>query len=117
MSYLFLAAAFILNASANIVLKFAAVRGFSLAEFVRGEWNGAHALAFAAAVLFALNLLFYLLALRTIPLSVGYPVMVGMTFVITTGVALFLGERITLIPAIGLALILLGIVLVVRTAV
>jgi|SRR3989344_2373833 len=114
MPYLFLFLAFTCNAAANIILKLAATSGFSFGGFLRGEWSLAHLYAGVAAALFALNLGFYLVALQKIPLSVGYPVMIGMTFVITTGAALALGERMTVLHAVGLALVFLGVFLIVR---
>ncbi len=111
---MFLALAFTLNAAANVLLKFAAANQFSFSALFRFEFTAAHLYAASAAVLFALNLGFYLLALRSVPLAVGYPIMIGMTFVLTTGAAILLGERITLFQAIGLAMILLGVVVTVR---
>ena len=115
MSYLYLAIAFSLNAGANILLKLAATSGFSFGSLLAGQWNKGHLLALIAAILFAGNLGAYLIALENVPLSVGYPIMIGMTFVITTAAAIYLGESITPIRALGLALVMLGIVVVVRT--
>src|SRR3989338_8448065 len=103
MPYLFLFLAFTCNAAANIILKLAATSGFSFGGFLRGEWSLAHLYAGVAAALFALNLGFYLVALQKIPLSVGYPVMIGMTFVITTGAAFPFAERISVLPPMRLA--------------
>lgn len=114
MAYIYLILAFTFNAAANVLLKIAATNGFSFGGFLKGDWTRAHLIALAAAFLFALNLCFYLVALARIPLSVGYPVMVSMTFFITTAFAIYMGEKLTLAHAIGLALILLGLVLVVR---
>ncbi|MDZ4284813.1 MAG: hypothetical protein U1A28_03240, partial [Patescibacteria group bacterium] len=93
MAYLFLTLAFALNAAANILLKVAASRGFSFGELLRGNVTIAHGIAALASVLFVANLGAYLVALSRIPLSVGYPIMIGMTFVIVTASALFMGER------------------------
>lgn len=114
MGYFYLALAISFNAVANILLKFSATKGFSFGGLLRGEWTWAHIYAVIAAALFALNLGFYLAALQRLPLSVGYPVMIGMTFVITTGAALALGERVTVLHALGLAAVFLGILLIVR---
>lgn len=112
MAYAFLTAAFVLNAAANILLKVAASRGFSFGELLRGNVTASHGIATLAALLFAANLGAYLVALSRIPLSVGYPIMIGMTFVIVTGHALVMGERITLLGSVGLAAIFGGITLV-----
>ncbi len=114
MGFAFLTLAFICNAAANILLKLAALQKFSFADALRGQWTLATLEAGAAVGLFALNLVFYLLALERIPLSIGYPIMVGMTFFITIGASLLLGERISASHAAGMALILLGILLIVR---
>ena len=116
MSYLFLALAFLCNAAANVLLKLAALGDFSFGTLLKGQFTIATGYAAAAVVLFGLNLCFYLVALERIPLSIGYPVMVGMTFFITIGASVFLGERIQLIHAIGMALILSGIFLIARIA-
>jgi multidrug transporter EmrE-like cation transporter len=108
--------AFVANAAANVLLKMAALNGFSFGGFFRGEWNLATLTAGVAVAIFGLNLCLYLVALEKIPLSVGYPVMVGMTFVITTIASLAFGEKINLIHAFGMALIFAGILLVVRFA-
>lgn len=114
MSYIFLALAFSFNAAANLLLKLAATSGFSFHTLIAGEWNKGHLFALIAAVFFAANLGAYIVALEKIPLSVGYPIMIGMTFVITTAAALYLGERLSALHALGLALILLGVFVVVR---
>ncbi len=116
MAYALLTLAFICNASANLLLKLAATRGFSFGAALRGQWTQAEYIALAAAVFFGLNLVSYLAALQRIPLSVGYPIMIGMTFVITTGAAFFLGEKLTYIHIVGLTFILLGLIIVARAA-
>ncbi|HEY4513812.1 MAG TPA: hypothetical protein VJH69_00625 [Candidatus Paceibacterota bacterium] len=113
-SYLFLILAFSLNAAANILLKIAATSGFSFSSLFAMQWNRAHLIALGAVILFAGNLAAYLLALEKIPLTVGYPVMIGMTFVLTVGFASYFGERLSLIQLAGLLLILVGIFMVVR---
>lgn len=113
MAYIFLVAAFVLNAAANILLKIAATRGFSFGALLRGEVTVAHGIAALAMVLFAANLGAYLVALSRIPISVGYPIMIGMTFVIVTSFALATGERITGLEVIGFMAILGGILIVV----
>lgn len=116
MHYLFLTAAFVCNGLANILLKIAALKQFSFSALLHGQFTSASLYAASAVVLFAFNLGFYLVALERIPLSVGYPVMVGMTFFLTIAASLFLGERINLQHALGITLILVGILLIVRFA-
>ena len=116
MPYLFLFSAFICNAAANVLLKIAALKGFSFGALFRGDFNSSTLTAGVAIFFFGLNLCLYLVALEKIPLSVGYPIMVGMTFLITTAASLMLGEKINLLHAMGMALIFAGILLVVRFA-
>jgi small multidrug resistance pump len=116
MAYLFLIGAFICNAGANILLKLATLKQFSFGGALKGDWNLGTLYAGLAIALFGLNLLLYLAALAKIPLSIGYPIMVGMTFLITIGASIFLGEKISLVHAVGMALILGGVFLIVRFA-
>lgn len=114
--YVFLGLAFVCNAGANVLLKLGASHSFSLSALLRGEVTLAHIYTGSAVLLFALNLGFYLMALRGIPLSVAYPVMVGMTFVITMGASFFLGEHIGIVHIIGVTLLLAGMFLIVQFA-
>lgn len=117
MSILFFILAFIANGSANVLLKLAAVHGVPLDSLVRGTVTVGHLYAAAAAFLFAINLVFYLLALKHIPLSVGYPVMVGMTFVVVSVSSIFIfRESITSAQVVGYILIACGMMLILRFA-
>lgn len=107
--------AFIANAVANVWLKIGADRGvqldWSLGIFKLVEL---HIYLIGGVLLFALNVLFYISALRVLPLSIAYPVMVGMSFLIANLLAIFfLHETLSWQHVIGYALILLGITLVV----
>lgn len=105
MHYVFLSLAFILNALANILLKIGAKNGFQLNNFV----------AIAGLILFAVNVIFYFMALRTIPISTAYPVMVIMSFLIINGAAyFFLDEQIHVYQVAGYFLIVVGLILVFR---
>lgn len=114
MQYALLGAAFILNAVANIFLKQGAEKGIVLTTLhpyalVLQHWE------FLLGILcFGLNALLYFFALRTIPLSVAYPVMVGMSFAIIGSYAIFiLGETVTVHDVLGYLLIFAGVLLVV----
>ncbi len=113
MAYLFLILAVSLNATGNVLLKLGSQHGLDLADrspiaLVAGNWQ----LLLGCAV-FAANILFFFLALRALPLSVAYPVMVGMTFLIVSSASLFLfREHISILQYIGYAGIILGLVLV-----
>lgn len=118
MGFLYLAIAFITNAVANVLLKVGADKGVTL------DWSlglpkllSLHSYLILGVALFAINVLFYIAALRMLPLSVAYPVMVGMSFIIANATAfIFLQEGISWQQVIGYALILGGITLVVSYA-
>jgi multidrug transporter EmrE-like cation transporter len=114
--YVFLGLAFVCNAAANVLLKLGATHNFSLASLLRGEIDIAHVYTVSAVIFFGANLAFYLFALKAIPLSVAYPIMVGMTFVITTAASLFLGEHLSITHLIGITMILGGILVIVQFA-
>lgn len=113
MAYLYLALAFTLNSVANILLKLGALRGLSFSggplAIIEANWQFLLGLS-----IFALNVIFYFLALRTLPLSVAYPVMVVMGFLIVNSYALLtLHEPIMTGQFIGYVLIVIGLTLVV----
>lgn len=104
MAYLWLTLAFGLNALANVLLKLGATKGLAL-----GNWQLLTGLFF-----FAINVVFYFLALRALPLSVAYPIMVAMSFLLINGYAFMtLGEPVTPLQMVGYVLIIGGLVLVV----
>jgi undecaprenyl phosphate-alpha-L-ara4N flippase subunit ArnF len=115
-AYLFLAAALTLNALANVLIKYSmedrarplfAVQGTVLAPVASYlTWS------FLAGIFcFAMNLLCYSLALRTLKLSIAYPLMVSLGYI---AILIFqwmfqMGERLTLYQYVGVGLILVGI--------
>lgn len=113
MAYLYLALAFCFNGLANILLKAGAAQGIALGGGLIAVLGKNWRLLLGVA-LFAGNVPFYFLALRTLPLSTAYPVMVAASFLIVNGYAFFaLTEPMTLIEVAGYVLIILGLVLVV----
>lgn len=113
MAYLFLSLAFTLNAVANVLLKIGATRGLSLSgslvSLIANNWQ-----LIVGLTLFALNAIFYILALRTVPISVAYPVMVLMGFILINGYALtMLHESLGPLQVFGYALMIVGLLLVV----
>lgn len=118
MAYLFLIIAFILNTVANVLLKSASSLGvvgsvFVPYEFIVGNWKLLLGLLF-----FASNVLFYFLALRTLPLSFAYPIMVAMTFILVNAAAVyFFSEHISFMQVLGYITIVVGVILVVSTSV
>ena len=113
MGYILLGVALVCNALANFLLKlgshdFAAVRSVGL---MRGIFTNYTLLS--GLVLFAINVVFYALALSKIPLSHGYPVAVaGGLIIITTLSALYLHEQVGLWQVVGISLMIIGIVCV-----
>jgi multidrug transporter EmrE-like cation transporter len=113
MGYVFLGIALALNATANILLKIGATHLGSLAgpNFIGRLATNYHLLAGLA--LFALNVLFYVLALTRLNLSIAYPIMMagGVAIVVSASI-LLLQEALTNRQVIGLSLLIVGIVLV-----
>lgn len=113
MGYVLLGIALVLNATANVALKlgstqFAAWHDVGVVRAVLGNYA-----LMAGVVLFACNVVFYALALSRIPLSVGYPIMVGGALIIVVLISvLYLRESVTLVQMLGLCLLVAGMVLV-----
>lgn len=114
-SYALLAVALTLNALANVFLKVGSAR--------LPEWSDpallsrlfANPYLLLGLVLFALNVLVYATALARLNLSVAYPVMVaGSMIVVVVLSAAYLKEAVTPVQLSGIALLILGIVLVSR---
>ena len=112
--------ALVLNASANLMLKFHA-------RYMKPEdlqFSGVHSLwglfvrnwlLWLGLFCFATNVLFYRFALGKIRISLAYPIMVGGGFVIIAVIAWrYLAEALSLTQWAGVGLILAGIVLVAR---
>lgn len=116
-----LAFALVLNAGANLMMKFGVKRmdgnslhldqGFSgIVQALINNW-----VLILGLFCFATNVLFYTYALKKIPISLAYPVMVGAGFAIIAVVAWrYLGESLSVGQWLGVGLILMGIVLVAR---
>lgn len=121
-----LAAALLLNAAANLMIKFG-MRGIELDLAGAGLLDNGpvgllrlilrHWILLVGLGCFALNVVFYAFALARLPISIAYPIMVAGGFAIIVTVAgLLLHERLTPWQWIGVVAILLGVVLVARDA-
>jgi len=113
MAYLYLASALLLNAIANILLKVGASRQMStegsLFAILASYWPVG-----LGIVLFALNVVLYFLALRSLPISLAYPVMVVGGFLLINSYAVFfLKEEISTTQIVGYLCIVAGVLLVV----
>ena len=105
--YLFLALALMLNATANVLLKNGAAEVGSLGEpnLVGRLVTNYHLLA--GLSLFALNVVFYVLALTRLNLSVAYPIMMaGGVGIIAAVSVLLLQEALTMRQGVGLFLLM-----------
>lgn len=112
MGYVYLLLALSLNALANILLATGARRGITLSGSIP-EILSANAAAIAGLAFFAANVGLYFLALRSLPVSVAYPIMVGTGFLLVNGYGYFVfGEGISPLQILGYGAIVLGIVLV-----
>jgi small multidrug resistance pump len=110
----FLAIAIVLNAGGNFLLKLGADKGLSLStqEGILGLFRD-NVYLLAGVVLFGINVLFYAAALRALPLSVAYPVMLGSVFIIVgISAVVFLHEAITPWHIVGYGLVFSGVLLV-----
>lgn len=113
--------ALILNATANLMMKFG-VRRFHTSGITlqQGPWAVAWGfmtnwVLVLGLVCFASNVLFYTYALSGIKISIAYPIMVSGGFVIIAIVAWFyLGETLATGQWVGVILILVGVYLVAR---
>jgi len=115
MVYVFLIGALVLNATANILLKTAAVVP-APSELSLWSLISTYRVGILGLVLFCLNVGLYFLALKSLPLSVAYPVMVGGGFLIVGMYAWFmLNEHITAPLIIGYILIFVGVLLITTT--
>jgi len=116
--YLLLGIALVLNAAANLLMKHAALQA---AQVARPEGLAGLAQTYLNApfltglACFGLNLLAYTQALKKLPLSIAYPTMVSLGYVIILVVSWFVfQERLTLPRYVGAGLVLAGIWLLVR---
>lgn len=114
-SYILLAIALTLNAVANVFLKVGSARLPAWSEPALLPRLFTNPYLLLGIVLFALNVLVYAAALARLNLSVAYPVMVaGSMIVVVVLSATCLKEVVTPVQLSGIALLILGILLVTR---
>lgn len=107
-----LVVALVLNASANVFLKAGSevLREGLTKEVLIAAVTNPYLLG--GVCLFALNVLCYTFALSRLPLSLAYPAMViGGLLIITTVSVLIFGESLSYLQVGGLALIVVGVIL------
>ncbi len=119
-AYLLLAFALVMNALANLLMKQSALRSVGDGPVPIGGLTGlVHtylSLPFVAGIVcFGLNLVAYTQALKKLPISVAYPTMVSLGYLIILVVSWFVfQERLTLPRYLGAGLMLIGLWLLVR---
>lgn len=116
MSWFVLTIAICLNAAANILIK-SGMNGYraqGILQLIRDRWFSP---AIAGGVLcFVLALIAYSLVLAKTNLSVAYPLMTGLGFVIIScASAILFHEQIGLVQILGYTVIIFGVWLVSRT--
>lgn len=118
--HVFLVGALVMNAGANVLIKYAATRAVAapLAENASLFARITHLISpffIIAVALFGMNLVAYSIALRTFKISTAYPIMVsgGYVLILIAGWFLF-QERLNPSQYAGIGLILGGLWLVVR---
>ena len=116
MGTVFLLVALVLNASANILMKLGAselatLQGLGIGQAVLRLLTNYY-LVFGL-IFFALNVMFYVVALSKINLSVAYPIMTTGGFLLISIFSIFyLRESLTILQIVGIALMAIGITLV-----
>jgi multidrug transporter EmrE-like cation transporter len=115
-AYAFLGAALVLNAAANLLVKYAALRHPGAAAGAGGALQTYLSLPFLAGLCcFGLNLMSYTQALKKLPISMAYPLMVSIGYLIILVVSWFLfGERLAPVKFAGAGLMLVGLWLLTR---
>lgn len=110
-AWIWLSLAIVGSSGGNLLLKFASQRGttgfetFLSVPFLVG------------AALFGGGLMCYMRALRTLPLAVAYPTVVGASILVISAMAMvFFKERLTTSYVFGVILIFAGLVLLTRNS-
>jgi multidrug transporter EmrE-like cation transporter len=115
-AYLFLAAALIFNAAANLLIKYSAIHHPGAPGAGASALQAYFTVPFAAGVVcFGLNLLAYTQALKKLPISLAYPLMVSIGYLIILAVSWSLfGERLAPVRYAGAGLMLVGLWMLAR---
>lgn len=113
MNYLYLTLAFLFNALGNILLKIGSAKGLYLNFFPLETFLKNNIYLIIGFVFFVSNALFYFLALKHIPVSLAYPIMVTASLILVGSYAFIAGgEVFTYNHVIGYAFIVLGVAIV-----
>ncbi|MBI4836382.1 MAG: EamA family transporter [Candidatus Abawacabacteria bacterium] len=114
MTYLFLALAIVFNATANILMKLGAQRMGGLTLNIEGLKRFlTNPVIWAGIISFGLTLLLYTYVLSKMKLSVAYPLMTSLGFLIVVSFSVFyLHESIHWLQMVGLVLVIGGLYLI-----
>ena len=105
--------ALILNSIGTVMFKLAANRGGFVLHGSLFSILSHNYLFILGCFLFALNAIFFVLALRTLPLSIANPIQMILSFIIVGIVSISLfHERLDYMQLIGYALLVLGVVII-----
>jgi len=115
-TYIVLGLAIIFNAIANILMKIGMLRVYSSANiFHMVSKSVAHPVIPLGIISFIFALICYLFVLSKLNLSVAYPIMTSMGFLVVIVASwAFLKESITTIQIVGFAFIILGVWIVAK---
>ena len=115
-AYAFLVLALTLNALANVLIKYSMSRPVHPILPVHGPLAPFLSWPYLLGLFcFAANLGCYSMALRTLKISMAYPLMVSLGYLVILLFGWFLfGERLTAVQYVGIGVILVGVWLVVR---
>ena len=115
-TYVVLSLAIVLNALANILMKVAMLKQEKTTDIITMvKQSLTNPVLFLGLISFALALVAYCFVLAKINLSIAYPLMTSLGFLIVILVSwLFLGENITRIQIVGFTCIIAGVWMVAR---
>ena len=115
-TYVVLSLAIVLNALANILMKVAMLKQAKTTDIITMvKQSLTNPVLFLGLISFALALVAYCFVLAKINLSIAYPLMTSLGFLIVILASwLFLGENITRIQIVGFTCIIAGVWMVAR---
>ncbi len=113
MAYIYLIISFTLNGIANLMLRYSALNEPEIRMRDIGfQFITDHRWLIAGLSIFAGNVIFYMLALRHLPVSVAYSVMVAMSLlIVATGANFLFKEAVTGTQIVGYVLLIIAIYL------
>lgn len=107
-AWTFLIFSILANSSANILIKKASL---AAPESQLNIYLNPYFLS--GLVLFGVNLIFYAQALRKLPISIAYPILIGGSLFIIANISIFsLGESLSLKQLLGMIIVSLGVWLI-----